>query len=218
MFTNTNFDGLQNSYDMNLRKLGITSSDKPTSIDIYPKSFEDKESIKNIISNYNEQMKNNNEEEKVITYTDYVGVLMNGVTSIIDVITIVLIGFVAVSLVVSSIMIAIITYISVLERTKEIGILRAIGASKKDISRVFNAETFIEGLIAGILGIVVTLLINIPINGIVSKLVGVRGIATLEINASIILVLINVTLTVIAGFIPAKMASKKDPVESLRTE
>lgn len=218
VFTNTNFDGLQNSYDMNLRILGITSSDKPTSIDIYPKSFEDKENIKSIISNYNDNMKNTNQEEKVITYTDYVGILMNGVTSIIDVITIVLIGFVAVSLVVSSIMIAIITYISVLERTKEIGILRAIGASKKDISRVFNAETFIEGLIAGVLGIAVTLLINVPINLIVGNLAGVSTIATLETSSAIILVLISVTLTVIAGFIPAKMASKKDPVESLRTE
>lgn len=218
VFTNSSFDGIQSSYDMNLRILGITKLEKPTRIDIYPKSFEDKETIKNIISDYNDEKKKNNNENETITYTDYVGLLMNGVTSIIDVITIVLIGFVAVSLVVSSIMIAIITYISVLERTKEIGILRAIGASKKDISRVFNAETFIEGLIAGILGIAVTLLINWPINVIVGKLAGVSTIATLETKAAIILVLISITLTVIAGFIPAKMASKKDPVESLRTE
>ena len=218
VFNNSSFDGIQSSYDMNLRILGITNLEKPTRIDIYPKSFEDKETIKNIISDYNDEKKNNNNENETITYTDYVGLLMNGVTSIIDVITIVLIGFVAVSLVVSSIMIAIITYISVLERTKEIGILRAIGASKKDISRVFNAETFIEGLIAGILGIAVTLLINWPINVIVGKLAGVSTIATLETKAAIILVLISITLTVIAGFIPAKMASKKDPVESLRTE
>ena len=218
VFNNSSFDGIQSSYDMNLRILGITNLEKPTRIDIYSKSFEDKETIKNIISDYNDEKKNNNNENETITYTDYVGLLMNGVTSIIDVITIVLIGFVAVSLVVSSIMIAIITYISVLERTKEIGILRAIGASKKDISRVFNAETFIEGLIAGILGIAVTLLINWPINVIVGKLAGVSTIATLETKAAIILVLISITLTVIAGFIPAKMASKKDPVESLRTE
>lgn len=218
VFTNQQFDGLRNTYEMNLRLLGVTELEKPTSIDIYPKSFEDKETIKNIISNYNEEKKNSNLEDQVITYTDYVGVLMNGVTSIIDIITIVLIGFVAVSLVVSSIMIAIITYISVLERTKEIGILRAIGASKKDISRVFNAETFIEGLIAGVLGIGVTLLINLPINLIVGNLAGVSTIATLEPTSAIILVLISITLTVIAGFIPAKMASKKDPVESLRTE
>lgn len=218
VFTNTNFDGLQNSYDNNLRILGITNLDKPTRIDIYPKSFEDKETIKNIINDYNQEMKSSDNDDKMITYTDYVGLLMSGVTSIVDLITIVLIGFVAVSLIVSSIMIAIITYISVLERTKEIGILRAIGASKKDISRVFNAETFIEGLIAGILGIIVTLLINWPINVIVSNLSGVSRVAMLESKAAIILVLISITLTVIAGFIPAKMASKKDPVESLRTE
>ena len=217
VFSNTSFDGLINTYEMNLRILGVTELEKPTSIDIYPKSFEDKETIKNIIDEYNQDKKNSDSEDEVITYTDYVGALMSGVTSIIDVITIVLIGFVAVSLVVSSIMIAIITYISVLERTKEIGILRAIGASKKDISRVFNAETFIEGLIAGVLGIGVTLLINLPINLIVGKLVGVSSIATLEPVSAIILVLISITLTVIAGFIPSKMASKKDPVESLRT-
>jgi len=218
VFTNTSFDGLMNTYDINLRLLGVTETTKPTSIDIYPKSFEDKETIKEIINEYNQDKKDNDKEADVITYTDYVGVLMSGITGIIDVITIVLIGFVAVSLVVSSIMIAIITYISVLERTKEIGILRAIGASKKDISRVFNAETFIEGLIAGVLGIGVTLLINLPINLIVGSLSGVSTIATLEPMSAIILVLISITLTVIAGFIPAKMASKKDPVESLRTE
>jgi len=218
VFTNTSFDGLMSSYDTNLRLLGVTETSKPTSIDIYPKSFEDKETIKEIINDYNQDKKDNGNEDDVITYTDYVGVLMSGITGIIDVITIVLIGFVAVSLVVSSIMIAIITYISVLERTKEIGILRAIGASKKDISRVFNAETFIEGLIAGVLGILVTLLINLPINLIVGSLSGVSTIATLEPMSAIILVLISITLTVIAGFIPAKMASKKDPVESLRTE
>ena len=218
VFTNTSFDGLMNTYDINLRLLGVTETSKPTSIDIYPKSFEDKETIKEIINEYNQEKKDNGNDDEVITYTDYVGVLMSGITGIIDVITIVLIGFVAVSLVVSSIMIAIITYISVLERTKEIGILRAIGASKKDISRVFNAETFIEGLIAGVLGIGVTLLINLPINLIVGSLSGVSTIATLEPMSAIILVLISITLTVIAGFIPAKMASKKDPVESLRTE
>ena len=143
---------------------------------------------------------------------------MSSVSNIVDVISSVLIAFVAISLVVSSIMIAIITYISVLERTKEIGILRAIGASKKDISRVFNAETFIEGLTAGIMGIVVTLLLNIPINIIIKKLVNISNIAVLPADGAIVLIIISVLLTVIAGLIPSKMASKKDPVEALRTE
>ena len=143
---------------------------------------------------------------------------MSSVTTIVNVISSVLIAFVAISLVVSSIMIAIITYISVIERTKEIGILRAIGASKKDISRVFNAETLIEGLSAGILGIVVTLLLNILINIIIKNVVGISNIASLPIVGAIVLIIISVLLTVIAGFIPAKIASKKDPVEALRSE
>ena len=143
---------------------------------------------------------------------------MSSVQTIVNVISTVLIAFVAISLIVSSIMIAIITYISVIERTKEIGILRAVGASKKDISRVFNAETLIEGLAAGILGIVVTILFNIPINIIVKAIVNISGIASLPISGAIILIIISVLLTVIAGFIPAKIASRKDPVEALRSE
>jgi putative ABC transport system permease protein len=143
---------------------------------------------------------------------------MSSVSNIVDVISSVLIAFVAISLVVSSIMIAIITYISVLERTKEIGILRAIGASKKDISRVFNAETLIEGLTAGVMGIVVTILLNIPINIIIKNIVNISNISVLPVKGAIILIIISIILTVLAGFIPAKMASKKDPVEALRTE
>ena len=143
---------------------------------------------------------------------------MSSVSNIVDVISSVLIAFVAISLIVSSIMIAIITYISVLERTKEIGILRAIGASKKDISRVFNAETFIEGLTAGVMGIVVTLILNIPINIIIKNTVNISKISVLPVDGAIVLIIISVILTVIAGLIPSKMASKKDPVEALRTE
>lgn len=154
----------------------------------------------------------------MINYTDLVGVMMSSVSQIIDIISYVLIAFVGISLVVSSIMIGIITYISVLERTKEIGILRAIGASKKDISRVFNAETFIIGLGAGLLGILITVLLDIPINAIIYNLTGVMINISLPVVGGVILVLISMILTIIAGLIPAKMASKKDPVEALRTE
>lgn len=218
VFTGEEFNELQNSYDMNLQRLGVANTSKPSSIEIYPKSFDAKEKIADLLNDYNEKVKKDGNEKDAITYTDYVGIIMSGVTSIIDVITIGLIGFVSISLIVSSIMIAIITYISVLERTKEIGILRAIGASKKDISRVFNAETFIEGLIAGVLGIIITLLINIPINMIIKNYSDISNIATLNPVAAIILIIISVLLTIIAGFIPAKIAAKKDPVESLRTE
>lgn len=202
------------TYEENLKKLGIAELDNPDTISIYPKDFDSKENITDIIDRYN---KNKKEKEK-IEYTDVVGIMMSSVSTIVNVISSVLIAFVAISLVVSSIMIAIITYISVIERTKEIGILRAIGASKKDISRVFNAETLIEGLTAGILGIVVTLTLNIPINIIIKAKVGISGISQLPILGAIILIIISVLLTVIAGFIPAKIASKKDPVEALRTE
>ena len=158
------------------------------------------------------------QEENVITYNDLVGVMMNSVSSIINIISYVLIAFVSISLVVSSIMIGIITYISVLERTKEIGILRSIGASKKDISRVFNAETFITGLVSGLIGIGVTVLLTIPINSIIMSVTGVNVEAFLPWQAGIILVLISMFLTMIAGLIPAKMASKRDPVRALRTE
>ena len=159
-----------------------------------------------------------NLDENVINYSDLVGVMMSGITTIIDVISYVLMAFVSISLVVSSIMIGIITYISVLERTKEIGILRAIGASKKDISRVFNAETFIEGLTAGVMGILITLLLTIPINIIIKKLANISNIAVLPVKGAIILVIISVVLTIVAGLIPARMASKKDPVEALRVD
>ena len=171
-----------------------------------------------MISDYNEEQKNNNKEENVINYNDLVGILMSSVTGIVDIISYVLISFVSISLVVSSIMIGIITYISVLERTKEIGILRAIGARKKDISRVFNAETFIIGLISGILGITITILLNIPINIIIKNLSGINNVSSLPPLAAIILVLISILLTVIAGLIPSSYASKKDPVIALRTE
>lgn len=197
-------------------KLGVIDLNSPDTISIYPKDFDSKEAISNAITQYNNNQENENDK---ISYTDTVGIMMNSVSTIVDTISYVLIAFIAISLVVSSIMIGIITYISVLERTKEIGILRAIGASKKDISRVFNAETFIVGLIAGILGIVVTLLLNIPINSIIHSLTNMDTVnAVLPVNAAIILVVISMVLTIIAGLIPSRMASKKDPVEALRTE
>ena len=206
------------TYEGNLEKLGVVDIDNPSSINIYPKDFDSKEKITNCIEEYNQKQRENGKEENVITYTDIVGTMMNSVSTIIDAISYILIAFVAISLIVSSIMIGIITYISVLERTKEIGILRSIGASKKDISRVFNAETFIIGLCAGILGIGVTLLLNIPINMIIKSIADISGIAKLPTIGAIILVVISMLLTIIAGLIPAKMASKKDPVEALRTE
>ena len=206
------------TYEDNLATLGSVDLDKPYSISIYPKSFDDKEKIANAIEEYNQKQRNEGKEENVITYSDLVGTMMKSVTNIIDAVSYALIGFVSISLIVSSIMIGIITYISVLERTKEIGILRAIGASKKDISKVFNAETFIIGLIAGLLGIGITILLTIPINHLIYNLSGVAIKATLEPVAGLILVLISMFLTIIAGLIPAKMASKKDPVEALRTE
>lgn len=207
-------ENLSSTYEQNLKKLGIASIDDPDGINIYPKDFDSKEEITSIIDKYNEDK----EEQDKIKYTDVVGIMMSSVSTIVNVISNVLIAFVAISLIVSSIMIAIITYISVIERTKEIGILRAMGASKKDISRVFNAETLIEGLCAGILGIIVTILINIPANIIIKKVVNISNLSKLPVDGAIILIIISVLLTVIAGFIPAKIASKKDPVEALRTE
>ena len=206
------------TYEGNLEKMGVVDLESPSSISIYPKDFESKEQIATEIENYNQKQRDDGKEENVITYTDIVGTMMNSVSTIIDAISYILIAFVAISLVVSSIMIGIITYISVLERTKEIGILRSIGASKKDISRVFNAETFIIGLCAGLLGIGVTLLLNIPINMIIKAVTDISGIAKLPTAGAIILVVISMVLTIIAGLIPARMASKKDPVEALRTE
>ena len=206
------------SYDGNLELLGAVDLDKPSSISIYPKDFDAKDVITQEIDNYNQKQRDDGKEENVINYTDLIGIMMSSVSQIIDTISYVLIAFVAISLVVSSIMIGIITYISVLERTKEIGILRAIGASKKDISRVFNAETFIVGLIAGVLGIGITILLNIPITKAIYAVTGVSVTVSLPVVGGIILVLISMILTIIAGLIPAKMASKKDPVEALRTE
>lgn len=206
------------TYDSNLSTLGVVDLNKPSTINIYPKDFESKDMITTRISEYNDKQTNDGKEENVITYTDIVGVMMSSVSTIIDVISYVLIAFVGISLVVSSIMIGIITYISVLERTKEIGILRSIGASKKDVSRVFNAETLIIGLVAGLIGIVVTLLLNIPINMIIKSIVGISNISKLPTVGAIILVVISVGLTMIAGLIPARFAAKRDPVEALRTE
>ena len=208
--------GIDETYDSTLKLLGDAEKAKPASINFYAKSFEDKDAIKNFIAEYNDTRENKMDE---IKYNDIVGALMDGVSIIINVISYVLIAFVSISLVVSSIMIGIITYISVLERTKEIGILRSIGASKKDISRVFNAETLIVGFAAGAVGIIFTLLINIPINAIVYSLTNVPGIkSVLPPVAAIILVAISMFLTFIAGLIPSKLASKKDPVEALRSE
>ncbi len=202
------------SYDETLETLGKVETNTPSKIEIYTDNFENKDKIKEEIKKYNKTVK----KENKISYTDYVGLLMSSVTTIVNTISYVLIAFVSISLVVSSIMIAIITYISVLERTKEIGVLRAIGASKKDVTRVFKAETFIEGLIAGILGITITYLLNIPINKIIGKLTDADVTSSLPMSGAIILVLISIILTMIAGLIPSRMASKKDPVESLRSE
>lgn len=207
------------SYDGNLKKLGYADFDEPSAISIYPKNFESKESILNILDNYNDKMEKAGDDDKVITYTDVVGTLMSSVTDIVNVISYVLVAFVAISLVVSSIMIGVITYISVLERKKEIGILRAIGASKHNISQVFNAETFIIGLFAGMIGIGITLLLLIPGNQIIHSIAGQNNInASLPISAGLILVLLSVILTLIGGLIPSRKAAKEDPVTALRTE
>lgn len=206
------------TYDNNLITLGYADENDPQSVKIFPVDFEAKERVIASIDEYNSQMEAAGEDDKVILYTDYMGVLMGSVTDIIDMISLVLIAFVSISLVVSSIMIGIITYISVLERTKEIGILRAIGASKGDVSRVFNAETFIIGLAAGVLGIGITMLLNIPMNIVIEQLSGVQSMAAVPPAAAIILIVISVLLTLVGGIIPSRMASKKDPVTALRTE
>lgn len=206
------------TYEGNLKKLGATDLANPNSINIFPKDFASKDAIKDIIAEYNARMESEGTPEKAINYSDYIAILLSSITTIIDTITYVLIAFVAISLVVSSIMIGIITYISVLERTKEIGILRSIGASKKDVSRVFNAETFIVGLISGCMGIIVTVLILIPVNLILDSLTGIANMALLPVGGAIILIVISVVLTMIAGIIPAHVASKRDPVIALRSE
>lgn len=216
VFTGAAFEN--NSYESNVTKLGIVDLENPSSINIYPKDFKSKEDLVDLIEKYNKDMEKAGREEDAIQYTDYIGLMMSSVSTIINSISYVLIAFVAISLVVSSIMIGIITYISVLERTKEIGILRSIGASKKDVSRVFNAETIIVGFVAGLLGIVITLLLNIPINIIIKNITDISGLAKLPTMGALILILISMFLTFIAGLIPAKVASKKDPVVALRTD
>ena len=208
----------RSTYEGNLTKLGYANPDKPYEIDIYPKDFESKESVGSILNGYNDDMRAAGEDDKVITWTDLVGTIMSSVTRIVDMVSAMLVAFVSISLIVSSIMIAVITYISVLERKKEIGILRAIGASKHNISSVFNAETVIEGLVAGIMGIVITLLLTIPANAIVEARFGVHNLVRLPPQYAIMLVGISVLLTFLAGFIPAKKASRSDPVEALRSE
>lgn len=204
--------------DSNKSKLGITDLDTPSQIDIYATDFDSKEKVQNIIKDYNKLQQDDGKEENVINYTDYVGIMMSSVSTIINAISYVLIAFVAISLIVSSIMIGIITYISVLERTKEIGVLRSIGASKKDVSRIFNAETLIEGFVSGALGIVVTLLLCIHANALIKHLTDISNVAQLPIAGGVILIIISMFLTFIAGLIPAKLAAKKDPVVALRSE
>lgn len=206
------------TYDDNMEAFGVADLEKPSSIMIYPVDFASKDAISDKISEYNDMVRADGREEAVINYTDYIGLMMSSVSTIINAISYVLIAFVAISLVVSSIMIGIITYISVLERTKEIGILRSIGASKHDISMVFNAETLIVGFVSGAMGIIVTLLLIIPINAVIKNLSGISNVAGLPWMAALILVLISMALTFIAGLIPAKMAAKKDPVVALRSE
>ena len=209
-----NSDQSVSTYEINIAKLSSADLTDPYSIGIYPKDFKSKDRIVKMIAEYNDS----HDEEQKIEYTDYIELLMSSITRIINSITYILIAFVAISLVVSSIMIGIITYISVLERTKEIGILRAIGASKRDIARVFNAETLIIGFVAGAFGILATLILNIPINMIIYRIAEVRGLSKLPVTGAVILIIISMILTLIAGIIPSRIAARKDPVTALRTE
>lgn len=213
-YMNTYNENINATYDSNLTKLGVVDYSTPTKISLYASSFDGKEKLSDLITSYNKKQTKSN----VITYNDFIGTMLSSVTSVVNIISYVLIAFVSVSLIVSSIMIGIITYISVLERTKEIGILRSIGASKKDITRVFNAETFIIGLISGVLGILITLVLNVPISMVVENMTGVSHIAKLPVNGAVFLIFIDLVLTILAGLIPSKIASKKDPVEALRSE
>lgn len=213
-YMNTYNENINATYDSNLTKLGVVDYSIPTKISLYASSFDGKEKLGDLITSYNKKQTKSN----VITYNDFIGTMLSSVTSVVNIISYVLIAFVSVSLIVSSIMIGIITYISVLERTKEIGILRSIGASKKDITRVFNAETFIIGLISGVLGILITLVLNVPISVVVENMTGVSHIAKLPVNGAVFLIFIDLVLTILAGLIPSKIASKKDPVEALRSE
>ena len=212
ILTGQKFDGT--TYDDNLKSFGKVRKDSPSSIEIYVDTFDNKNKVKECIEDYN----NTASEENKITYTDYIQILVSSVNSIINTISYVLIAFVSISLVVSSIMIAIITYISVLERTKEIGILRAMGTSKRDVSKIFNAETLIEGFFSGLLGVIITILLNIPISHLIQKITEAEVTAVLSLNGAIVLILISVFLTFIAGLIPSKMAAKKDPAVVLRSE
>ncbi len=206
------------SYENNLQTLGYADIADPISISIYAKSFDDKQVVEDIIDQYNVDMESSGEEDKTISYSDIMGALMSSVTNIIDMISMVLIAFVSISLVVSSIMIGIITYISVLERKKEIGILRAMGASKGNIANIFNAETVIEGLMSGVFAVVLVALVSLPVNAIVLAMMNISGILALPITAALILILISVLLTFIAGLVPAMNAARRDPVEALRSE
>ena len=209
----------KNTYESNLTKLNYAKIEEPLGISIYPRDFEGNEAITKLLSDYNSKMKENNEEDKVISYTDMVGTLMSSVTIIVNVVSYTLIAFISISLVVSSIMIGVITYISVLERKKEIGILRAMGASKHNVAQVFNAETFIIGLLAGMIGIGITLLLLIPTNKIIVSLSdGANVRATLPVTGGIILIILSVVLTLIGGIIPSRKAAKEDPVLALRSE
>ena len=206
------------TYEENLAKLGVIDKSKPAAIEFYTSSFQQKQELKDFINAYNTAKKDAGEDDKVLAYSDDIQTIMSSITTMVGVITTVLVGFVAISLIVSAIMIAIITYISVLERTKEIGILRAMGASKKDIRRIFTAETAIEGFISGVLGIGITLLATLPINAVVAKMTNVENVAQLPWEAALILIGISIVLTMLAGLIPSRIAAKKDPVESLRSE
>lgn len=206
------------TYEGNLTKLGVGSFDKPKAINIYPLNFSSKDEIVRIIEEYNKKVTSEGRTDLVIEYTDYIGILMSSISDVIDAVSYVLFAFVAISLVVSSIMIGIITYISVLERIKEIGVLRSVGASKLDISRVFNAETIIIGFSSGVLGILITLLLLIPINIIIGNLANIHNVAKLPVEGAFILIAISVVLSVIAGLIPAITAARKNPVEALRSE
>jgi len=207
-----------NSLSATLETLGYSTSDSPSAIYFYPKSFESKEKLNELIDFYNNKVTEDGHDEYAVKVTDLIGVLMSSITTIIDIVTYVLVAFVAISLVVSSIMIGIITYISVLERTKEIGILRSIGASKKDIARVFNAETTVIGLGAGLIGIGTTLFLQLPINFILNEVLNIPASAALPFVGGFALVIISVSLTLVAGLFPSRIAANKDPVEALRTE
>ena len=206
------------TYESNLATLGYADAADPQAVSIYPVDFQAKDAILGAIDRYNDEMRAAGEDDQVIVYTDYMGVLMGSVTSIVNMISLVLIAFVSISLVVSSIMIGIITYISVLERKKEIGILRAMGASKRNVANVFNAETFIEGLIAGVLAIAVVVLASFPINAWALAEYQVEGVMRLPVESALVLILVSVALTVVAGLIPSRSAARRDPVEALRSE